>query len=107
MPLWEILVPTTRSNPIGKNPYYRVRHHRVWDEFVRTLTGGLSIIPPLKGQWVAPDGTLFKERMIPVRIFCGEEEIEKIAAFTLKHYEQLAVMYYKISDYVVIKKNKE
>lgn len=96
--LWEILVPTTRNNgtPI------RVRQHRVWDTKVREIAGGLSIFKPLKGEWVAPDGTLFKERMIPVRILCSYSEILQIADFTAKFYEQQAVMYYQVSSQVVI-----
>lgn len=97
--LYEILVPTVRNNgtPI------RTKCHRAWDDRVRSITGGLTIIAPVKGQWVAPDGTLFKERMIPVRIFCEPQQIEDIADMTAKYYDQLAVMYYKISDDVNIK----
>lgn len=43
------------------------------------------------------------ERMIPVRIACEETDIEKIADLTASYYNQIAVMYYKISDYVKIK----
>lgn len=57
---------------------------------------------PGRGQWVFGD-TLFSERMIPVRIYCTEPQIEAIADITAKFYEQLAVMYYLISNQVVIK----
>lgn len=63
-------------------------------------------MPPIKGQWVS-EGELFAERMIPVRIATTQENIEKIADMTAKFYEQLAVMYYKISDEVTIKHYKE
>lgn len=96
---WEIFVPTQFNN--GKP--IRTRYHRVWDSKVRAITGGLTIIPPVKGQWIAMDGTLFKERMIPVRIACTEEQIERIADMTAKYYEQLAIMYYLISDKIIIK----
>lgn len=97
--LYEILVPTVRNDgrPI------RVRCHRVWDAKVRAITGGLTILQPAKGQWVSLDGTLFAERMIPVRIMCTKNQIERIADETAKFYEQLAVMYYRISDEVVVK----
>jgi hypothetical protein len=97
--LWEILVPTIRNDgrPI------RTRYHRVWDKKVRDISGGLTVLKPAEGQWLAPDGTLFKERMIPVRIACTETEIEKIADFSAAYYEQLAMMFYRISDKVVIK----
>lgn len=97
--LYEILVPTTSNE--GKP--YRTRYHKVWDGKVRDITGGLTIIPPVKGQWIAPNGELFAERMIPVRIACTEEQIEQIADMTAKYYNQKAVMYYLLSNQVYIK----
>lgn len=98
MQLWEILVPTVRNDgrPIS------VRFHRVWDAKVYAITGGLTILQPAKGRWIAPDGTLFAERMIPVRIACTREQIEKIAKMTMDYYEQLAIMAYKISSEVLL-----
>lgn len=94
MILWEILVPTIRNNgrPI------KTRFHRVWDEKVRSVSGGLTILSPTKGQWINKTGKLFAERMIPVRIACSKDEIESIANMTKTYYEQEAVMYYKISE---------
>lgn len=103
MVLYCILVPTVQGNSRGKNKYYTTRHHRLWDKRIREITGGLSICAPIKGQWVSPDGNLFSERMLPVLIACNATQIEEIADFTAKHYEQLAVMYYKVSDEVHIK----
>lgn len=97
--LWEILVPTVRNN--GKP--FRLRYHRVWDKKVRDITNGLTILPVAKGQWVN-NGELFSERMIPVRIACTREQIETIINFTLTYYDQLAVMAYKISEEVIVKK---
>lgn len=99
MNLYEILVPTMRNN--GKP--IRTRFHRLWDAKVRAITGGLTVLTPAKGQWIAPNGQLFAERMIPVRIMATREQIEQISDMTAKFYEQLAVMYYKISDEVVVK----
>lgn len=99
MPIYEILVPTTRND--GK--YFTIRHHKIWDEHILKIAGGLTIIAPQKGKWVSNDKKLFAERMIPVKIVCTSEEIEKIADITAKHYEQLAVLFYKISDEVTIK----
>lgn len=92
--LWEILVPTIRR--VGGKPY-RTRFHRVWDDKVRAISGGLTIYRPVKGQWFAADGVLHAERMIPVRIACTEEEIRKIAAMTRVYYDQIAVMVTEIS----------
>ena len=98
MKLYEILVPCVRNNgrPI------RTRCHREWDKRVRRITGGLTVMPPGRGQWVHGD-TLFNERMIPVRICCTESQIEAIADLTATFYEQLAVMFYVISNEVRIK----
>ena len=98
MELWQILVPTVSNE--GKP--YRTRYHRVWDAKVREITGGLTILKPAVGQWVSPDGELFKERMIPVHIACTREQIEQICAMTAKYYDQLAVMAHRVSDEVII-----
>lgn len=102
--MWEILVPTERRKD-GKP--IRVRYHRVWDEKVRAIAGGLTILRPAKGQWKSPAGEIFVERMIPVRILCSQDDIEKIAKMTAVYYDQLAVLYYKVSDYAVIYTNED
>ena len=82
--LWEILVPTIRNDgrPI------RTRFHRVWDAKVRAITGGLTIMPVAKGQWVSPDKELFVERMIPVRLVVKDEKMmQDIINLTMKHYD--------------------
>lgn len=97
--LWQILVPTVKMDGTG---YYKTKYHKVWDSKVRAITGGLTIVPPVKGQWVH-NGEVYLERMIPVQIACTEEQIEQIADMTAKYYDQLAVMYYLISEKVFIK----
>lgn len=96
--LFEILVPqcTTEGNKI------EVTFHHKWDEKVRALANGLTIRRPVKGQWIGPTGEVLKEGMIPVRIMCSESTIYKIALMTKEFYKQDAVMYYKLSDKVVI-----
>lgn len=101
--LWEILVPTMMINIHAKLVPVRTRHHRVWDSHVRKISGGLTILTPAKGQWISSSGALFSERMIPVRIMCTEKEINLISDLVAKHYNQEAVMYYKVSDNVVIR----
>lgn len=103
MNLYCLLVPTTRNKPLGKNPYYTTRYHRVWDSKVRKITGGLTILVPSRGQWISPNGDLYEEKMIPVQLMCTKEQIEEIADMTAKYYQQLAIFYYKVSDEVVIK----
>jgi hypothetical protein len=96
--LWEILVPTIRNGKPIKTKY-----HKVWDAKVREISKGLTVLTPAKGQWISPNGELFLERMIPVRIACTKTEIEIIADMTADYYDQKAIMYYLLSDYVVIK----
>ena len=102
--MWEILVPTEkRLKPDVGSPYYSTRYHKVWDAEIRKIAGGLTVLSPAKGQWISNDGVLFKERMIPVRIICTQDQIETIIEHTLKYYDQLAVLAYKISSEVILK----
>ena len=93
--LWEILVPTLwkESKPV------RTKHHKSWDTYVRKVAGGLTVMKPVKGQWLK-ENVLYDERVIPVRIACTKDQIDKIAKFSLTHYEQKAIMYYKLSNEV-------
>ena len=97
MKLWEILVPA--SSPEKEFTY---EHHKKWDSYVKSLAGGLTILKPAKGEWISPDGKLFIDRVIPVRIKCKEKHIKKIIKFTIQHYDQEAVMAYKVSDKVIL-----
>ena len=96
--MWEILVPAS-----NKELEFTYEHHKAWDEFVITISGGITIMRTAKGQWVSPDNVRFKDRMIPVRIKCTRKQIDKIIDFTIKHYKQEAVLAYKISDEVILK----
>ena len=101
LPMWEILVPTVR-NPPDSRPY-RLRYHKVWDNKVREICGGLTVMRPAKGTWTCPDsGNVFEETMIPVRIRCTEAQMLEIAKMTKKYYEQLAVIVTLVSDKCII-----
>jgi hypothetical protein len=95
--LWEILVPCQYNT--GKP--VRTRHHRCFDAYVEKISGGLTILKPTKGKWTHA-GTKYEERVIPVRIVCTRNEIDKIMGFALKHYKQIAIMAYLISNEVLI-----
>jgi hypothetical protein len=41
--------------------------------------------------------------MIPVRVMCTAEDIEKIADITAKFYEQKAIMFYCVSGECTVK----
>lgn len=97
--LWEILVPRNDS----QGAEIPLEYHKQWDAEVLKISGGLTIQSTVSGQWVFLRNQLLVEPMIPVRIMCTEEEIIKISDFTAKHYEQKAIMLYKISDCVYIR----
>lgn len=100
--LWEILVP--RYSNSGKE--YAIEYHHKWDAKVREIAGGITIFRTAKGHWVNPQGKLFIEEMIPVRIHCTESDLDKIIDHTLTYYDQEAVFAYEISSRVKIKRKK-
>jgi hypothetical protein len=95
--LWKILVP--KSNGDGD---IDITVHRIWDNKVRKITGGLTIHRSALGNWVSPKGELVEERMIPVEIVCTEEQMHEIGRMTKEFYRQEKVMYYKVSNEVYI-----
>jgi hypothetical protein len=98
--LYEILVPTMRrkdDKPI------KLRYHRVWDAKVRDISGGLTVMPPAKGQWLCNEGNLFAERMIPVRFIATPEQANRIIDMTMLYYDQLAIMCYVVSTEVILR----
>ena len=94
--LWEILVPAESNEGLE----YSIGHHHEWDAHVRAISGGLTILKSAKGQWVDETGQLYKDKVIPVRIACTEPQIDRIMAYTIRHYGQKAVMAYLISEKV-------
>lgn len=97
MELWEILVP--KEDNEGKE--FSIDYHRDWDAYVRTITGGLTILRSAKGVW-EDNGKVYEERMIPVRIACNKEDIEGILAYTKVYYRQEAIFAFRISEEVII-----
>ena len=96
--LWEILVPASSTDkPI------KLSHHKAWDKKVRSLAGGLTIMKPAHGEWISPLGKLHRDRVIPVRIMCSKDVIDKIATITIEHYDEEAVMYFAVSSEAIIK----
>lgn len=97
--MYMILVPASR----GKKRFSYEGHHKAFDSKVKEICGGITIHRPVKGEWISPDGIIFTDRMIPVMIAVKEErDIEVIANFALNHYDEEAIMYYKVSDDVRI-----
>ncbi|MBI1973132.1 hypothetical protein HYS50_03940 [Candidatus Woesearchaeota archaeon] len=98
--LWEILVPECSKEGIK----YSVDFHRGWDNQVRSIAGGITILKRAKGHWLNPHSREFlEEEMIPVRIYCTEDTIDKIIEYTIQYYDQEAVLAYEISSNVKLK----
>jgi hypothetical protein len=97
--LWEILVPTHTN----EGEEIEEGFHHVWDEHVRLLAGGLTLLKPNQGQWVNDEGDPVHEPMLPARIACDSETIDQIASYTASHYQQKTVMYYLLSNDVRFK----
>ena len=97
--LWEVLVPVCHAD--GRE--IEVSFHQIWDEKVRAVSGGLTINRSVRGQWLY-EGELFSERVIPCRVLATRWEMDQIAEITLSHYnDQLAVMYYRLSENTIIR----
>ena len=94
--LWEILVPKYSN----EGAEYTLQHHQEWDEYVRNLAGGITILKKAKGQWLNPDNQLLQDEMLPVRVYCDEHGIDQIINKTIEHYQQEAVLAYEISSNV-------
>jgi len=102
--LWLIFVP--RDKPPffqpGKKRHFSTKYHRMWDQQVMALTGGMTIFLPSKGRWVSPEGVLYHEDMIPVILSCTAEKMVEVCNLTAKHYGQIAVPKWKLGDDAVI-----
>jgi hypothetical protein len=107
--LYEVLVPTIYGDTLKP---IRTAHHKEWDKYIQTITGGLTILSSAKGKWIYK-GVEYPEKIIPVRVMVEETQtiektqINKIINFTLRHYRQNAVMYYVISREVEIVYSQE
>jgi hypothetical protein len=101
--MWEILVPASNN----RDQEFSYEHHKKWDAFVKEITGGVTIMKTAKGEWVNPNGKIYVDKMIPCRIICNEKQIKEIIDFTLIHYNQEAVLAFKISTNVILKYKTE
>jgi hypothetical protein len=94
--LWEILVPATENDGSPVELFW----HREWDDKVRKISKGLTIMTKSKGQWLDHYGNISIEEMIPVRFMATKTEARDVVEMTKDHYKQKSVMLYKISDEV-------
>lgn len=115
--VWEILIPTTK-HPFFRNHYGVVnwdaacipctfQDHMLFDEFVKGITGGLTIHAVGKGKWDDEYGREYHENVIPVKVVCTPEEFADIMTFAVKHYRQKSVLGYLISSQVTFQKHED
>lgn len=102
MYLYEILIPKTFQDGTKISLVY----HQAWDEFVMSFSGGVTIFRPVVGKWMH-DGKMYSEEMIPVRFICRESDLKEILDFTLRHYAQICIMVYRLSDKVTFYYGKQ
>lgn len=95
MQLWEILLPT--FNRYGLE--ITMVHHKAWDRKILEISNGLTLMHEKRGRWLSSNTTI-EEKMVAVHIAATRNQMRSIAKLTKEHYEQDAVMYYKISDEV-------
>lgn len=95
--LYCILVPTERPH---KYECFSIEHHKEFDEFVVSVSRGITILNSAKGQWIDNSTKLYEEKMIPVLIYCEKDEMLDIANFAKQHYEQYEIMFWKVSEEV-------
>lgn len=91
--LWEILVPT-RSTYGTK---FTLDHHLYWESKVCEVTGGLTLMPTVTGRWANT-----QETSIPMRLAATFEVFAAIMKKTQQHYNQAAVLGYRVSDMALI-----
>src|SRR5271157_3315079 len=96
---WEILVPVSWND----GTKIEVEYHRQWDAKVRAISGGLTIMRAIKGQWEFEE-LVFSEKVIPCRVLATSEQMDKIIDITLEHYhDQHTILAYRISSEVKLR----
>lgn len=97
--LWEVLVPVAWNTGFK----IHVDYHREWDAKVRAISGGLTILRVVRGQWQTDD-KLFNEKVIPCRVLCTRPEMDKIIDITMEHYhDQHAILAYRLTEEIILK----
>lgn len=91
--LWEILIPVADND----GDIFPRGYTKKWEKKVLDMAGGYSALNPWNGAWKNGD-KIYRERMTPYRIRCDEDTIAELANLAGKHFGQLAMMYYEISN---------
>lgn len=92
---WKLLVPVADNDGL----VFTDRHHLKLYRLVFKISGGSTDNPWSNGRWM-DGGRVYKDRVVPLEFLATTEEADKIAAFTLVHYDQMEVVCVPISDRV-------
>lgn len=87
---FDVILKTCENN-FDRGWIFTTKHHRIFYKFILNLSKGYSVLNELEGVWQNEKGTIYQEKMIPVRIACTDEQIKEIAEFAKAHYEQEAI----------------
>lgn len=87
---FDVILKTCENN-FDRGWLFTAKHHRIFYKFILNLSKGYSVLSELEGVWQNEKGTIYQEKMIPVRIACTDEQIKEIAEFAKTHYEQEAI----------------
>lgn len=114
MKLYEIQIPvrpnTVNSFKLGREitgvghyfPVFTEKHNERFFEYVLGLCGGFSVLPEIEGTWADESGTLYREKMIPVRFatdgYFADDNVKLIAEFAKKHYDQKAIFVAELGE---------
>jgi hypothetical protein len=100
--LWAIIRPMQSNAGRPFTP----EHHDVWDNGVIDLFGGATFLPVADGAW-KHGGKVFREPMQAVQVIATEKEIANLVSRTMLYYDQLAIMFYRVSETVHIVHRKD
>ena len=92
---WRLLVPIADNDGL----VFTEAHHLKLYRLVFKVSGGSTENPWSSGKWMN-NGRVFKDRVIPLEFLGTTEEADKIAAFSLIHYDQIEIQCVPMSDRV-------
>ena len=102
--LYEILIPIINN----RGERFSAEHHKKWNNKALKIAGKFIIMKVIKEEWINLFGKEFyKNKMIPIRISCTKNQIEKIIQITIKHYNQEVILAYIISEKALLRYQKE
>lgn len=74
-----------------------------WTDFTIKLAGGLTRFPEVIGSWRSQNGKVYTEYMVPFRVACKKEDMEKLAELALRLFKQEAIMITEVSNNVIFR----